>query len=225
MVKIKRRNTINSEAAKLALQEAKRNDSGYNIDVVNTALAEMFHGKCYICENKEITSYQIEHLIPHKGDLDLKYDWNNLFWSCGHCNNTKLGHFEPIVDCTKVDVDDLIAFRKSGYFGTDEKLEFIALSTGEEIENTVKLLEAVFSGTTPQKRIEAKLIRRKLRKELSEFKEYVREYQEAEGEEKEDLFCQIKKELKESSSFTAFKRWIIKDHIECFPELIDLCNA
>ena len=34
---------------------------------------------------------QVEHLLPH---LDGKYpkrkfDWNNLFWSCGHCNNVK----------------------------------------------------------------------------------------------------------------------------------------
>ena len=225
MVKIERRNTPKSEAAKLALQDAKIHDSGYNIKDVNDALVEMFHGKCYICENKEITSYQIEHLIPHKGNLELKYDWNNLFWSCGHCNNTKLGRFEPIIDCTKENVDDLIAFRKTGYFGTNEKLEFVALSTGEEVENTLKLLEAVYFGITPQKCIEAKLIRRKLRKELSAFKEYVREYQEAEGEDKEDLLYQIKKELKESSSFTAFKRWLIKDNKECYPELADLLHA
>ena len=222
MIKIDRRNTLKAEAAKQALQNAQKTDSGYNIEIVNQALEELFYGKCYICENKEVTSYQIEHLIPYKGDLELKYEWNNLFWSCGHCNNTKLGAFDPIIDCTVENVDELIAFRKVGYFGTDERLEFTALDNDKKIENTVNLLEAVYYGTTPQKRIEAKIIRRKLRKELSVFKEYVREYQEAEGEEKEDLLYQIKKELKASSSFTAFKRWLIKDNKEHYPELVEL---
>lgn len=33
-------------------------------------------------ENKEATSYQIEHLVPHRGDKQLKYSWENLFWVC-----------------------------------------------------------------------------------------------------------------------------------------------
>ena len=57
--------------------------------------------------------------------------------------------------------------------------------------------------------------------ELAEgyFKDSVREYQEAEGEEKEDLLFLIKKELKSSSAFTAFKRWLIRDNGEYYPEL------
>ena len=58
-----------------------------------------------------------------------------------------------------------------------------------------------------------------MRKELSAFKEYVREYQEAEGEEKEDLEYLLKKQLGDSSSFAAFKRWLIRDHMESHPEL------
>lgn len=222
MIKIERKITDKTEAAKMSLQRAKLRDSGYNTDEVNVALREIFYGKCYICENKEVTSCQIEHLIPHQGNLELKYDWNNLFWSCAHCNNTKLGKYAPILDCTKENVDDLIAFRKSGYFGTEEKLEFLPLSTEEKVVNTVKLLRDVYDGTTPQKKIEAKVIRKKLRMELYKFKEYVREYQEAEeGEDKEDLLCQIKKELGASSAFAAFKRWLIKDNQSRYPELAE----
>ena len=56
------------------------------------------------------------------------------------------------------------------------------------------------------------------------FKDSVREYQEAEGEEKEDLLFLIKKELKSSSAFTAFKRWLIRDNGEYYPELAVLLN-
>lgn len=81
------------------------------------------------------------------------------------------------------------------------------------VENTILLLNNVYYGTTPQKEFEARVIRKELRKELTQFKEYVREYQEAEDEdEKEDVELLIKRELKDSSAFTAFKRWLIWDN-------------
>lgn len=203
---------------------AKQKESTYNTLEVNDALNEMFFGKCYICENKEATSCQIEHLIPHRGNIDLKYDWNNLLWSCAHCNNIKLGKYDPILDCTNQDVDQIIAFRKSGYFGVEEHLEFTAISEEEEVLNTVQLLYDVYYGTTPQKKIEAKVIRKKLRDDMHNFKDCVREYYEAEGEDKEDLLFLIKRELKASSAFTAFKRWLIRDNSERYSDLAALLN-
>ena len=91
---------------------------------------------------------------------------------------------------------------------------------------SVKLLQEVYYGSTPQKQIEAKVLRRALRKELSEFKEYVREYQEEEDEqEKGDLRCLLRKELRDSSSFAAFKRWLIRDNKNIFPELYEDITA
>ena len=220
MIKIERKETEKTKKAIADLQEAKQSGNSYNTENVNKALKEIFHGKCYICENKEATSYQIEHLIPHRKNVELKYDWDNLFWSCAHCNNIKSDQYNPILDCTQEEVESLIAFRKKGYFGTDEKLEFVPLvEDNESIENTVSLLKAVYYGTTPQKEIEARIIRKALRKNLSEFKEYVREYQEAEDEEeKEDIGELLKRELRDSSAFTAFKRWLIWDN-EMYSEI------
>lgn len=220
MVKFERHMTEKAGLAIQSLADAKSKNASYNTPEVNAALVEMFHKKCYICENKIITSYQIEHLIPHRKDNELKYDWNNLFLSCAHCNNTKLGKYDPILDCTKENIDAVIAFRKEGYFGCDETLTFEALDERPETKNTVSLLNAVYYGNTPQKKMEATILRRNLRKDLSEFKEKVREYKEAEGEDKEDLEMLIKKELKNSSAFTAFKRWLIKDNKDYYPELM-----
>ena len=51
------------------------------------------------------------------------------------------------------------------------------------------------------------------------FKEYVREYQETEDkEEKEDIGYLLKKELRDSAAFAAFKRWLIWDN-EMFSEI------
>ena len=221
MIKIERKETEKTKLAEEVLKVAKEKGSTYNIEEVNVALNEVFHGKCYICENKDITSCQIEHFVPHRGNVELKYDWNNLFWSCAHCNNIKSDKYEPILDCTKEDVDELIAFRKTGYFGTDEKLEFVPLCESEEVHNTIRLLQDAYYGTTPQKKVEAKVIRKRLREELHKFKDYVREYQETEGEDKTDLLLLVKMEMKANKPFAAFKRWLIKDNSNYFPELFN----
>lgn len=220
MIKVERKSSEKAEKAIDSLRREKARSGSYNTPEVNAALREMFHGKCYICENKQITSYQIEHLVSHRGNADLKYDWNNLFLACAHCNNTKLDKYEPIIDCTKENVEALIAFRRTGYFGTDEKLLFEKLDDRIEVENTIKLLQEVYYGSTPQKKMESTILRRMLRKELSAFKEYVREYHEAEDEEKEDLKYLLQKELRDSSPFAAFKRWLIRDNREVYAELL-----
>ena len=220
MIKVERRRTEKAQRAMEALQDAKIRKGSYNTPEVNEALCEMFHGKCYICENKQVTSFQIEHLKPYRKDIDLKYDWNNLFWACAHCNYVKSDKYEPIIDCTKENIEELIAFRKKGYFGTDEELIFERLDDRAETVNTQKLLREVYYGSTPQKKMEAKILRKILRKEIAAFKEYVREYQEAEGEEKEDLKYLLKQQLGDSSAFAAFKRRLIRDHMEKFSELM-----
>lgn len=220
MIKVERKITEKSQKAIDSLKIEKAKNGSYNTLEVNTALKEMFHGKCYICENQPITSYQIDHLVPHRGNIELKYDWNNLFLACAHCNNTKLDKYDPIIDCTKENVEELIAFRKEGYFGTDEKLIFDMLDSRIETQNTVNLLQEVYYGSTPQKKMEAKILRRSLRKELSIFKEYVREYKEAEDEEKEDLRCLLQLQLRDSSPFAAFKRWLVRDNKDAYPELL-----
>lgn len=221
MIKMERKTTVKSAKAIDSLAREKLKKGSYNTPEVNAALKEMFHEKCYICENKQGSSYQIEHLIPHRGNMDLKYDWNNLFWVCAHCNNIKGDRFEPIVDCTKENVEKLIAFRKDGNFGTEERLAFDILDSRIETQNTVNLLKEVYYGSTPQKMAEAKILRKILRKEISEFKRYARDYKEAEDEEREDLKCLLHLELKDSSPFAAFKRWLIRDNKGAYPELME----
>lgn len=111
MIKIERKETEKAQKAVRSLQEAKDKKGSYNTPEVNAALREMFHGKCYICENNQITSFQIEHLQPCRDNVELKYNWNNLFLACAHCNNTKLDKYEPILDCTKENIEEAIKWR------------------------------------------------------------------------------------------------------------------
>ena len=66
------------------------------------------------------------------------------------------------------DVEKKIAFRKEGYFGTDEKFVFIPLDDDVKTKNTVKLLHDAYYGTTSQKKMEARIIRKHLRENISD---------------------------------------------------------
>lgn len=224
MVKFRRNSTQKAKAAVIALNKAKSSRKSYNTPEVNAALYEMFYGKCYICENKENFSYQIEHLRPHRGNIELEYDWDNLFLSCTHCNNIKNAKYDPILDCSEVDVDLKITFRKIGYFGTDEQYEFTALEDGVEVKNTIELLKETYYGNTPQKKLEAVHIRRKLRRNLSDFKNLIREYEEAADIDKEDYKHAIREEVSCSAAFAAFKRWLLWDHKDRYEELLQFCG-
>ena len=222
MVRVERVDNELTHLAKQSLAEERDKSAGtYNTPCVNDALQDIFYGKCYICENKQVSSWQIEHLVPHRGDRELKFSWDNLFLACAHCNNVKGDRYTPVLDCTKVDVDECIAFRKNGYFGVHEELEFVPLNDEEATVNTCELLKETYYGDTPQKKVEGRFIRKQLRDELSRFKNYVRDYVDAKGMREQELYCTIKKELSTGSPFAAFKRWLIRDHAEAFPKLVD----
>ena len=82
---------------------AKR--QSYNEPDVTTELKAIFHDKCYICGLKGLQDGVVEHLVSHKNNDDLKYEWDNLFWSCHHCNLWKnREHFETdLIDCCHED--------------------------------------------------------------------------------------------------------------------------
>lgn len=98
----------------LAIEKEKVNGSYSESDVVQQLLKD-FHNKCYICEMKELQDPQIEHLVPHKNGKykDRKFDWGNLFLSCGHCNGVKnqSKYEEGILDCCKEDPEKMISFK------------------------------------------------------------------------------------------------------------------
>lgn len=108
MVKIERTPT---PPASLAIESQKESGSYTSEDVI-FQLKQDFHSKCYLCELKDLTDIQVEHLLPHH-NRKLKervFDWNNLFYSCPHCNSIKKDsrYDEKILDCCKVDPELLL---------------------------------------------------------------------------------------------------------------------
>lgn len=198
------------------LQEEKKKSSGkYNIPEVIEALKNEFNDKCYICEQKNIKSINIEHFKPHKGsDRELMFDWNNLYYACSNCNNIKLSKYDNILDPgnPNEDVENLI------YYGMPilqkrSNVKIKGIKDDEKVNNTVELLNYVYNGKTTIKNIEAVNIKSDLVSELLKFTTWLVEYDDdqLEDDEKEVLKRNIRKGLNVKSPFTAFKRQIFKD--------------
>jgi len=195
----------------LEIERIKSNGT-YRTDGVLTALTNDFHNKCYICEYKNPTTINIEHFVPHKGNHSLKFDWNNLFLACAHCNNIKNSDYNNILNCTNPldDLEDSINLSMMVPVLSKE-VEVTPLKQDEKTLTTVELLKNVYNGTTTMKTIESHYIREKLVEELLDFLNCLQKYNTAGTEDLKDYYkLKIKEHLHSSSAFTMFKRCIIK---------------
>lgn len=204
-----------SQPAPACLDTEKEKANGnYKCGNVLDRIRTDFKNKCYICEYKEPESINIEHFIPHEGDRDLKFDWNNLFWSCSHCNNTKLNNYNDILNCTieadNVDTNIKYIFKPFPF----ERIEIDTVVDNSRTRATKDLLLAVYNGTTKLKTIEAANIRDKLLDEIRDFQQVLMDYfQDTNSDQDIEYFLiKIRGHLNSGSNFTAFKRWIVREN-------------
>lgn len=184
----------------------------YKCEEVLERIKTDFKNKCYICEFKEPVTINIEHFRPHKGDVELKFNWNNLFWSCGHCNNIKSDDFIDLINCTDLNEDIENRVKVSINPFPKEKVIIEALDDSPSTITTVTLLNAVYNGTTKLKTIEASNLRNSILTEIKDFQKYLFNYFEDgfAAEDKALFLANIRRHLSRSSNFTAFKRSIIR---------------
>jgi uncharacterized protein (TIGR02646 family) len=197
----------------LDTEKAKANGD-YKCGDVLERIKSDFKNKCYICGYKEPVTINVEHFRPHKGNQDLKFQWENLFWACSHCNNTKRDNYDDIIDCTGINENIENRLKISMKPFPKETVTIEPLDQNQSTTSTVELLKDVFNGTTKLKAIEASNLRNKILEEIIVFQGYLCNYY-SEGFEAEDkayFLAQIKRNLKKSSNFTAFKRWIIREN-------------
>lgn len=195
----------------LAIEKKKKNGK-YNSEDVLKQLQTDFKNKCYLCERKAPASINVEHFVAHQSNIDLKFDWNNLFWSCVHCNNTKLINYNNILNCTNIedDVENALYYHMPPY--PKELVRIEVLKTSKKAISTKELLLKIYNGSTKHKIIEAANIRTALLNDIWDFQNALLEYYNSDNDEEisNSYLVKIKRHLRRSSNFTAFKRWIIK---------------
>ena len=185
-------------------------------DVVFKTLVEDCHNKCYICEDKP-TTINVEHIVPHRGDPELKFDWNNLFIACSHCNSIKHTKYDEILDPTKCDPEEHIALSVDIIDKLIDKVQVEPLTTDSSTLQTAELLRLVYNGgLTDIKEIECSNLRNEhLMPNIRLFYQFIRNYHEEPELGYKNTIC---KEIERSSAFAAFKRKIIRDD----PELLEI---
>nr|VFK68671.1 MAG: TIGR02646 family protein [Candidatus Kentron sp. UNK]VFK73143.1 MAG: TIGR02646 family protein [Candidatus Kentron sp. UNK] len=198
-------------APECLIREKEKATGDHRCGDVLQRLAHDFKDKCYLCEYKKPTSIHVDHFIPHKGDRDLRFDWNNLFLACPHCNQTKGAGYEGILNCTnkndRVDADIEYLINPFPSF----RIEIRLVIENARTRATQALLLAVYGGNTKTQRLESAYLRDALREEMERFQELLGRYHGAiDAEKRNDLMGRIKEHLDSALSFTAFKRWIIR---------------
>lgn len=159
-------------------------------------------------------------MLPHENGKyrERKYDWNNLFWSCGHCNKIKNQnkYAKGIIDCCVVDPEEKMFFRLK-----DGNVEVISKSIEDEKTIlTSNLIYEVFNLKNTGMRIYKSDMRLKeLNKEMNIF------YDNLEALKKNPnskvIMRKLKALLRRESKFAAFKRNFIRENKKDYEQLLD----
>ena len=204
--------------ASLAI-EATKASGRYDCSDVVERLLEDFHEKCYICEIDELQDPEIEHLLPHKGGIypERKFDWDNLFLSCGHCNSVKnqVKYDAGIMDCCKVDPEEHISCRL-----INNQTEIFAREESDQtIKLTAELIHEVFNKKNTEMRVYKSDMRLKaLNAEMNVLYKQLEKYKA--NPNSLLLKRTLKALLRRESKFAAFKRNYIRDCRETYPDLL-----
>jgi len=181
-------------------------------DVLNK-LREIFYDKCYLCEIKDPTSINVEHFDAHQGNLDKKFDWNNLFYVCGRCNNIKLAKYNNLLDCTNNDVDVFRLIKQlPPHTPYQSKIIIEPMAADDKTIETADLLDEIFNTEkTINKKITGKYLRKKVFHKYNRFLELVNEYLDDElpQERKDEALVRLQVLMSRKQEFSAFIRWVV----------------
>lgn len=208
-----------------------KHESDYRSEPVFGLICSDCHNKCYICENKRPSSFNVEHVIPVAHDPSLKFEWSNLLFSCTHCNGVKNKYFVPILNCSRIDPEAHISLRVDPIPKCNVEVQRIGGEGDEnsekEIENTISLLDQIYNGgNTSMRNKECENLREFLVEEVSQFIEKLKDYFSEDSTECKQvrILSEIKKGISRKSAFSAFKRGIIrrnKNLLDIFGEYLD----
>lgn len=205
-------NVIRTLPAPTSLEAQRK----YDGEDVYTALEECFHKKCYICETKNPLDINIEHFNPHMGDIEKKFNWNNLYLSCSRCNNIKQAQYQNLLDCCSTSVWDKIKLLP-GFSPGARNFTITALDTDPKTIETATLLNDVYNNDrTINKRFTARSLRSQVVKTTHKLTKLMTIYydEDSTGVKREQAIEDMKVMIQSSYPYSAFNRWMIKDDRE-----------
>lgn len=200
-----------------SLLDSVADDRYRNPDVVKQLIKDSGN-KCYVCEVSPVEDPEVEHRLPHKGGQhpERKYDWENLFYACRHCNSVKNKpkYEEGIIDCCKRDPERLL----HQALVEDRVHVGLLVSDDFEVQRTADLIEDVFMSENPALRKMAAAARlSKLQLRMNALYGVLRKLKKGESDAVNERTAAAM--LKREAAFAGFTRCHVRDHIEDYPEL------
>lgn len=199
-------------------RESGKSYGSYSEPDVIERLRQDFHNKCYICELKELQDPEVEHLLPHKNGKykERKFAWENLFWSCGHCNKVKnqKRYDSGILDCSKRDPEAAIFFELS----EDDDHIYAQDLSDEEAVLTSRLVTEVFNLRNTGMRVYKSEFRlKKLQEEMNVLYAKLEAYRKS--PDSKIVLRTLKALLRRETAFAGFKRCYVREHLDEYPGL------
>ncbi|MBK9151852.1 MAG: HNH endonuclease [Saprospiraceae bacterium] len=196
--------------------------AGKSFEGVKEQLKRMQFDKCYLCERKAPDTSQIEHFIPVNKDISAKFDWNNLFLACSHCNSIKnyvsdsKSQNLKLLNCTDFNniITDLIEFSCDGKPKEKVVIREVDEFPSQEVKDTVLLLHSIFNYESDSLSFDAKALTDEVIIEMKKLLDLLHTYEydsHSEGKRKRVL-SDIQDCLSIEAPFTAFKIWYIKKY-------------
>lgn len=220
MIKVLRRTTV---PVSLRTGHFSPTSRVYKSEDVIQALRDDFSKKCYICEILPARGLEVEHLRPHDGGdrLELKYDWNNLFPACKHCNNVKnnIKYRDMILDCCVEDPENFIAQR---FIDGSVRVQclctenLVAVMTAELVQECFNTFTTGIRTAESQDRVDE--LSRDMGILLKTLEQYKSELKLKSCVSNRRIGS-LRSQLSRKSQFAGFKRQYIRDHVKDYPEL------
>ncbi|WP_345881032.1 HNH endonuclease [Shewanella algae] len=188
------------------------NDQRYNTKEVVELLEPMFFGKCYLCEQDELSDPEIEHFDPHQGDTSKKYDWENLYYSCGRCNSIKSYVHTNLLNCCDPNVDVFRAIKCILPSTPDSPISVAATINPNDTKtiNTVNLVYKCYNeDNTPLRGITRSVLMEKLFEHYTDFLTYrsIIRNKRSTDNEREHAKDRMLSMLLDSFPFSVFWKW------------------
>ena len=217
-------NVVRQPKAPNSLQNRRKYDS----EDVYDALKEIFFNKCYLCETQEPHDVNVEHFDAHMGNLNKKFDWNNLYLVCSRCNNIKGAYYNNLLDCCDEQEDVFEAIKHLPPVTPYAKnVQVVAMRNDDKTIETQELLDKVFnSDHTVNKRVSGSFLRREVFKQYNLLLDQINDYYSpvATRNDKQIALERITVLIDRTSPYSAFIRWCILEDNELKPLLIELMN-
>ncbi len=188
--------------------------NGYKDDAVKKQLLKDQHDKCYLCERKVGTDYEVEHLKSQTHFPSLIHEWTNLFIGCSYCNDRKKEHYDDMLNPAEIPIERLI---RQKYDAKNEIFCFDPVGETSDTAaraKTIELLHTLFNGRNPKMpNLKEDRFRREFRLAYNAFQKLLNEWTEQQDDEEKLKALEMALDSKEE--YLGFKYWLV----ESIPQL------